>query len=431
MFNDIVFFETYRSPFFLGEQGSFRDASMATQKTYMQETTAAGTGAAFDYQFYYFLYRLLNMKKGQSIGLEIKDDVHSDLDNDVQLLFQLKHTIQKQADGHAIALSELDADLWKTLHNWARVICDPRDGRQCEAAQSAFVKNTEFHLVSNKSVSRSNSLARHIITYGEDPTCENLHAVLKRVDELSLATKDASIKIYIQSIQALEPGVKREFFKRVFFQLAESEIIQKVKDSLEEKFVDPAQIDSVYGRLSTLIRDDNYISILEGKLTTISFDDFNSRYRKVISPFLNRRLSALWFEPALPPDILNQRFIKQLIVIEDLCEDDSESITGLSTHKVRMARSLEQWVQSGEVVSDEVATLNNDVRLRWRNKHRKAFRDCDEAGINKVAQQIVDALRDERFRLGDDELDTEQSNGELYILSEHNVIGWHRDWETL
>lgn len=66
---------------------------MATPKTFMEESTAPGTGAGFDYQFHYFVYRLLNMKKGQSIGLEIKDDVHSDLDNDVQLLFQLKHTM--------------------------------------------------------------------------------------------------------------------------------------------------------------------------------------------------------------------------------------------------------------------------------------------------------------------------------------------------
>ena len=80
---------------------------MATPKTFMEESTAPGTGAGFDYQFHYFVYRLLNMKKGQSLGLEIKDDVHSDLDNDVQLLFQLKHTIQTQAGGSPIALRKL------------------------------------------------------------------------------------------------------------------------------------------------------------------------------------------------------------------------------------------------------------------------------------------------------------------------------------
>ena len=400
-------------------------------RTYMEEATAPATGAAFDYQFYYFIYRLLNMKKGQSIGLEIKDDVHSDLDHDLQLLFQVKHTIQKQADGNAIALSELDADLWKTLSNWARVICDPKDCREDEAAQLAFVKRTEFHLVSNKSFSRSNMFSSRVIAYSDDASPEHLEAVLERVEALFEATRDESIKGFIRSVQSLEFSVKREFFKRIFFQLAELEIIQKIKDSLEEKFVEPLLIDDVYGRLSTLIRDDNYISIVEGTLTTISFDDFNARYRKVISACVRRGLSTLRLEPVLPLDLLNQRFIRQLIVIDDVSEEDTESIALLSTHKVRMARSLEQWVQGGEVVSDEVDALNREVSVGWYNKHRKAFRDCEDSNVGKAAQQIVDALREERFRLGDDELDTEQSNGELYILSDHDVIGWHRDWKTL
>lgn len=146
---------------------------MANEKTFTEETAAPGTGAGFDYQFYYFLYRLLNMKKGQSIGLEIKDDIHSDQKNDVQLLFQVKHTIQKQAGGKPIALSELDHDLWKTLHNWARVISDPRDKRIKLKDQLEFIKRTEFHLVSNKSVSNSNEFSKRIIAYSEHPSPQN------------------------------------------------------------------------------------------------------------------------------------------------------------------------------------------------------------------------------------------------------------------
>ncbi len=80
---------------------------MGTSKTFMEKTAAPGPSAGFDYQYYYFLYKILNLKKGQSVGLEIKDDVHTDVDNDLQLLFQLKHTIQKQADGKPVALGVL------------------------------------------------------------------------------------------------------------------------------------------------------------------------------------------------------------------------------------------------------------------------------------------------------------------------------------
>ena len=137
---------------------------MATGKSFTEKTAAPGASAGFEYQYYYFLYRLLNLKKGQSVGLEIKDDVHTDLQNDVQLLFQLKHTIQKQANNSPIALSELDSDLWKTLHNWASVIVDPVDKRALEQDQIDFVKRTEFHLVTNKSKSKTNSLTGLILS---------------------------------------------------------------------------------------------------------------------------------------------------------------------------------------------------------------------------------------------------------------------------
>lgn len=404
---------------------------MATEKTFMEESTAPGTGAGFDYQFHYFLYRLLNMKKGQSIGLEIKDDVHTDMDNDVQLLFQLKHTIQTQAGGKPIALTELDSDLWKTLYNWARVISDPKDGRAETANQLKFVRRTEFHLVSNKSESNSNKFGLLLSTFTEYPSSENLEAVIDRIEGLAGSTKDMTIKGYIDTVLGLQPQVREEFLKRVFFQLAEAAIVQKIKDSLLEKFVHPEKIDSTYQRLHALIRDDNYFSILAGTLTAIKFDDFSTRYRKVISPSNKQTLSRPSFHPVLPKNLLDQRFIRQLIAIEDFPDTDTERITTLSTHRVRMARSLEVWVQGGEVVSDEVQALHQDVTVRWGNRHHKAFRKCPPDKVNDRALEIVDAMREENYRLGDDELSTEQSNGELYVLSEQHAIGWHPDWKTL
>lgn len=404
---------------------------MPTKKTFTEEAAAPGTGAGFDYQFYYFLYRLLNMKKGQSIGLEIKDDVHSDQKNDVQLLFQVKHTIQKQANGNPIALRELDSDLWKTLHNWARIISDPRDERSNVKKQIEFVKKTEFHLVSNKSVSKSNEFSKRVASYSELPSPENLTLVTDRIKELIESCSDETIIKYMTAVAQLDKTVLTEFFKRIHFQLEEVDIINNIKDTLEEKWVPPEEIDSTYERLCSLIRDDNYLSILAGTLKTISFTDFRDRYRKVISSAARKPLSRSTYETPLPVDLLSQRFIKQLIAIEDISSTDEEEITRYSTHKVRLARSLENWVQRGEVVSDEVTDLHEDVTLRWSNKHRKAFRRCAAHELNEKAQDIIGDMRDERFKLGEDELNTEHSNGELYLLSDENTIGWHRDWKTL
>ncbi|MGE6793247.1 ABC-three component system protein [Pseudomonas guineae] len=404
---------------------------MGTSKTFMEKTAAPGASAGFDYQYYYFLYKTLNLKKGQSVGLEIKDDVHTDVDNDLQLLFQLKHTIQKQADGKPVALTELDTDLWKTLHNWAKVISDQNDGRATEAAQLTFVSKTEFHLVTNKSTSCSNKFGIFLASYVEDHTLENLEEILSRITELKTSTSDDAIRRYISAVTDLAPSVKQEFFKKIHFELSEIEIIQKIKNSIAEKFIPPSKIDEVYERLNTNIRDSNYIEILNGKAFSVVFDDFTTKYSSIFQDARDNKLSNLRFEPPLPDDLLSQPFIQQLLAIDDVYDHEEEIIMEYSTHKLRIARSLEQWEQNGEVVHDEIQALHSEVHLRWNNNHRIAFRGCRSDEVKEKGRAIINTMRQEKYRLGKDELSTEYSNGELYELSDLSRIGWHRDWEKL
>lgn len=404
---------------------------MGTPKTFMENTAAPGASAGFDYQYYYFLYKILNLKKGQSVGLEIKDDVHTDIDNDLQLLFQLKHTIQKQACGKPIALTELDADLWKTLHNWAKVISDENDGRSTEVAQLVFVTKTEFHLVTNKSVSGSNEFAKLLIAYVDDHSSENLESVSSRMSELKDSTSDATIREYINAVAGLTAAVKREFFKKIHFELSEMEIIQKVKNAIAEKFIEPSRIDEVYERLNSNIRDSNYLSILDGKAFIVKFDDFYSRFWSIFQDARDNKLSSLRFKPSLPDDLLSQIFIQQLSAIDDIYSHEEEIITEYTTHKLRLARSLEQWEQNGEVVNDEIQALHGEVHLRWKNNYRMAYRSCKPEQVKEKGQSIINTMRQEKYKLGGDELSTEYSNGELYELSDIGRIGWHQDWEKM
>ena len=70
---------------------------MLKEKSFSDKTSADDKSIGFDYQYYYFLDRILNLKMGQSVGLEVKDDVHSELNADFNILFQVKHTVQKSA----------------------------------------------------------------------------------------------------------------------------------------------------------------------------------------------------------------------------------------------------------------------------------------------------------------------------------------------
>ncbi len=75
---------------------------MSTSRKYTEKTAADGASAGFDFQYYYFLYQLIRLRSNESIGLEVKDDVHLTLSDGTLVLLQLKHTVQKKTKGECI-----------------------------------------------------------------------------------------------------------------------------------------------------------------------------------------------------------------------------------------------------------------------------------------------------------------------------------------
>jgi len=57
-------------------------------------TSAAKTEIGFDYQFYYYFYLILDLRHGEKIGIEVKDDIHIDCADGDSILIQVKHTLQ-------------------------------------------------------------------------------------------------------------------------------------------------------------------------------------------------------------------------------------------------------------------------------------------------------------------------------------------------
>ena len=109
--------------------------------TIQDKHTARDKVVGFDYQFYYFMYLVLDLRHGDKIGFEVKDDVHIDMSNGITILYQAKHTISTKADGTPENLTTLDIDLWKTLSNWVDMI----------KSKQSILENYSFCLVTNKS----------------------------------------------------------------------------------------------------------------------------------------------------------------------------------------------------------------------------------------------------------------------------------------
>jgi hypothetical protein len=251
---------------------------MIENKTHSEKTSAADIVAAFDFQYYYFLSRLLSLKIGETVGLEVLDDVHTELADSRQILVQIKHTTQTKADGSAKNLTTLDEDLWKSLSNWIQIITDPNAGRSTENAQMQFLCKTEFLLVSNKTENEENSILEQIKQFQAGSI--QYTQLVDAINELKNKSRDESLQGYLQKILDLNSEVGEEFFRNIHFELNLGDIVTKCKNAIKEDKIAEDKIDEVFRNLDSQIRQDNFIDIKNNNKIIIRFEDFYKKYRR-------------------------------------------------------------------------------------------------------------------------------------------------------
>lgn len=398
------------------------------KKPFLKKTTAETVSVAFDYQYYFFLWKLLSLGTGESVGLEVKDDVHTELDDDEQIFYQVKHTVMKKKDGDAISLKTSDIDLWKTLSNWVQVITDKNDNREREFEQLSFLKKTSFVLASNKSSAGNNRILANIL--GLQESSKTPIEVRKVFQDLYGSSTDKNLKNCIGKVLELSDKILKEFLLKVTFELDEKDIIGKCKDAIKADKIDVNKIDHVFASLDSAIKADNFIKIRNGEKLQITFDEFYMKYRRYYDLSRNGSLSVKPFEGVLPEMLESQTFIKQLIEIKELDNSDLETIAKFTFFKLKLRNNIDRWLQEGEITPDEICSFNSDAVEQWNNKHRSIFRSItDELDYNEAGLRVLDSIRDKKLIIDGQTLDTDMSNGVFYDLSDIPVIGWRKDWK--
>ena len=401
---------------------------MAKEKTHTDKTSADNKAIGFDFQYYYFIYRLLYLKHGETIGLEVKDDVHTELSNNRQILVQVKHTVQKKVDGNNKSLTELDIDLWKTIYNWVMVICDVNDGRSDTEQKLSFVKKTDFLLASNKSSSERNKALKEFQDLKQNK--KSISDLKKYLCELMGETKNDAIKGYINTLIELEDDIADVFIRNICFELNIEDIIMLCKRAIKEKMIDDKDVDDLFNGLDSQIRQDNFITIISGEKVEIVFEEFHKKYKRHFDNVRNKDLTILPFIDVLPEDIETQVFIRQLIDIEDIHIGEIDMIAEYTRLKIGLKNNVEYWVSEGELTRKEIEDFEAEAKSRWKNAFRAAYRGTnDREGVNEKAVKLVDEIRKERLSVSTQEFGTELSNGEFYNLSDIPEIGWDIDWE--
>jgi len=398
------------------------------ERSRVEKTSAEDKSIGFDYQYYYFLNELLNLKSGQTAGYEVLDDVHIERADGKNLLVQLKHTVQTNAQGDPINLTKLDPDLWKSISNWCKVIVDPAETRAAVTDQLAFLQKTSFLLASNKSSNAQNSVLSAIDEFWNGTKS---HArFISDIQALKAESKNETIQGYIDDFLNLDLGVSEAFLRNLSFGLGLDEIIAQCKESILEKQIHPSRVDDVFHVVDSKLRANSYETVKAGRKISFSFEQFNHEYRRDFDKARSAGFVIRDLTPALPANLSDQTFVKQLVDIDDISIDDVDFLTKFTTRLLNFRDNVERWIQDGDITQSDVDELEEEAAVQWEGHFLASYPGrrppTDEAAAARV---IVQELRKVRLLLASQELPVRMSNGGFYELSDRPVIGWLHNWK--
>jgi hypothetical protein len=392
------------------------------QKSFSEKTSADSKSIGFEFQYYFFLYTVLGLKVTESAGLEVFDDVHTQLSNNRQILIQLKHTVQLNAQGTPINITQFDHSLWKTLSNWSKIISDKSLGRSDITQQVAFINKTDFLLVTNKSASSHCDFLNIL----EEPTI-----AIPTLNRLKTETKDQQIIEYINDLLALDDSVLLSFMRNIKIESDVNDIINLCYERIKEKFIPADKVEEVFRNLDSAIRQDNYMLVKANQKIVITFEEFFRKYRKYFDIGRTDALVLRSLYTSLPSDLENQTFIKQLIEIGDLSETDKADMAEFTKFKLFVEANINKWLEDGHLTNQELEIFKNNVILKWSNSFRSKHRHSKSDNCTQAAIELLDELRQDILSIGGQPMDLQFSNGQYYLLSDEPLIGWHLDWKRM
>ncbi len=402
-----------------------------SKTTSIQEQHTAGAQAiGFDYQFYYFMLLVLELRNGQKIGFEVKDDVHIDKADGTTILLQTKHSTLTNSKGTIQNLTTLDGDLWKTLSNWIDFI---------KKGKENYINKHSFVLVTNKNES-NNEFINSLINFKAD---KNIDTILKKLNGFKDKTKDKTVQKYIKNLISLEKTKLSSFLLKISIETGVDEIIVRIKNKLLELYRESHIVEAIYDSLYSNLQLSKYLEIKSGRKFEITFDDFNKKFGKCFKVSTGvQKLPTRNFPIFLPENPEEQIFIKQLLDIGEI-RKGSPDIIKYTTLMLKFIRHFTYWSdEENFILLSEAEDFKRDSISRWENEFKVKYRQIEqkinsgltlgslENEIENLSIELVDYIRKLDLSVGDYlPLGIEFSNGHYYLLSNNLEIGWHFDWE--
>jgi len=380
----------------------------------VSNTNADDKLIGFEYQFYYFFLTLLKMGKDETVGFEVKEDVHKEVDAELTL-YQLKHTIQTTASNVPKNLTISDTDLWKTLSLWIEIIKKQTD-------REDFIKNTKFVFVSNKSDNETNRFLLEHKNFIVTSNFEKLEEFLKNYKNEASETN----KSYLETIVNFE--IKETFFKNVVFELNLDNIIEQIRSELQYgKSIKISRVDSLFYELIGLLKENFFEKVKNKESFGFTGEEF---YLKTVASFnkaISERLPFQNLESySKDINVKDMVFAKQLLDISFTDYKIYES----DYNRLLIETNLIKLYQNGEITKDDIDRFERNTIESWKEYSEEVYLEESDRNIDSAKKLFLNIMKIDLDLAGQKLEWKEASKGQFISMSNIPRIGWKHDWQS-
>lgn len=393
-------------------------------KGFFEKVAADKSQLGFDYQDLVCLEYLIDMKPGETVGLEVLDDVHHERICGSNALIQVKHSVNDGA-----TLTNRDMDLWKTLHNWSKAL------DQLDSSSIEFIFFTNKKKTSQSGIVQIMDDERLNISDVIEAISKTKTDIDAKEKEKDAGAAENPLKKYVDYIYNLDNTKKQELFSKIKFIFSLGDIFSRLAKKIEFFSIgEERSLDVVY-QLAGVFREQKYKLISSNKKVSIDYTTFRKEFQfdRIIQISQDRRIDFSRYHQFKNVNTINPKdglFAKQLADINISPEDITE-------HALEYAATnmfIQKLIVAGEFSKSENESINEEVFHGWKSLHDRLY---DRDGIdtdsehNRVARECFRSIGDIPVAVANSSLSRAMVSGKATELSDICRIGWRNDWKEL
>lgn len=391
---------------------------------FFEQVAADKNQLGFDYQDLVCLEYLIDIKQGESVGLEVLDDVHQERIYGEKALIQVKHSVDDTD-----SVTNRDVDLWKTLYNWSNALEQlPEDD-----VQLIFFTNKKM-TVREGFVKQINETTINL------SDIEDTISLIKEDIDKKEASKDKEaavnpIKKYVDYIHSLTSEEKENLFNKITFIFSETDIFERLRRKIECFSIDNNKSLDVVCHLIGVYRKKKYELIKGGNKLNIDFDMFRKEFQfdRIIKLSQDRKVNFSSYHGFKNVNNINPKdgvFSKQL---EDI-NIDSDDIIEYAMEYAATSMFIQKMISDGEFSTTEDEAINEELYSSWRTLHKRNYNGQDisnEQNHMTLARNCLYNLEDTNLVVSNSTLAHPMVIGKGMELSDLRWIGWRKDWKKV